>query len=148
MTSAVEYEKPRRAARKLADFRNGLEPRERVLIDAVVYGAFGSPSEATGQSSSELPSEEEAEALVAKLKAFEETLSPEEQQVVGAVLAKGARPNDEVEAHSTLLWHAYGDYSWFPAEFAECVADGGGLGYRSAPIWYWPSRFEFWCWGS
>lgn len=146
MSQTVNIERPREVVRKLADFRDGLESREQMLVDVLVLAGLGAaPEDAAQLDSGTLPSEAEVEALAAKLTAFEETLPSEERRLVEALLARGGSPDADVEAHWSLIWSEYGDASWWYGEVLKCVGSGGSLDAEPAPTWYWPSRFSYNC---
>lgn len=147
MSQTIDIESPREVVRKLAEFRNGLDEREQLLIDALVLAGLGAAPEAPDQSDcAALPDEDEAGALVAKVNAFKESLSPQERQLVDVLLMKGSHEGAEVNAHNYLVDFGYGDVSWEPAMYYQCVNQGAvAADFALAPLWYWPTRVHFYC---
>jgi hypothetical protein len=132
--------------RRLAEFRNGLEPLEQQLLDSIVKRAFE-----TSDSSGVVPtgnggtSEDDVAGLAAKLSAFEQPLPDEQRALLDALLAKGSHDEPEVEGHIYAAWST-SDWIWNFDYYTELCVVNGGIGVTASPYWWQPGYSQFTCW--
>jgi hypothetical protein len=141
-TTMATLELPRRQQElieKLARFRNGLEPLERQILDAVVRQACepGDQPEAARPPRDGAPSEADVAHMVGKIEKFAETLSAEQRELFEELLTSGSHAKPDVEAHQEVLW-AYvggvGPLCW--AVYLQACWDSGGNSIEYLPAWW------------
>jgi hypothetical protein len=138
---------------EIARFRNGLEPIERQILDAVVkQGCEPNETRIPQSQGDDPPGEDDVARLVAKIEAFEETLPGDHRQLLDEILAAGSHDQMDVEAHRTVIWRAEGGSgpAFWVLYMGWCQGEWGvGANLSYAPYWWtgftW-GEYECWKW--
>jgi hypothetical protein len=137
---------------ELARFRNGLEPLQRQIVDAVVHEACEPSGQEAARPGDGAPNEDDVAALVAKIEAFEETLPGDHRRLLDEILTAGSNEQMDVEAHRTVIWRAEGGSgpAFWVLYLGWCQGEwGAGANLSYAPYWWtgftW-GEYECWKW--